>query len=436
VGQHLQFQRRKIFLEVISRIPYPVTVSFAHPLPATTKAEAVRQVIAELGGEAVEHRRSRRDLLHLRFIRTAKKSWFRFCMTDSTGRTLTYGKTLIASLLLARWLRRQRSDDRMIGLLLPASVAGALANLAVTLSGKITVNLNFTTGRQAMTVALEQCEIRTILTSRTFLKKAQIQERQAWSTLKIFCQIFFLQKDSDWAVSLTPRSCWSGIDRVKRRTHCDCRFSSGSTGVPKGIMLSHHNVLANVEAIQQVFTTTNQDCLMGVLPFFHSFGFTGTLWLPLIAGWRVAYHPNPIDAKTIGEMSGKHKATILISTPTFYAAYLRKCSPEEFASLRYAIAGAEKLRPALAQAFIEKYGVDLSRLWLYRNAPVISVSPGVDATTSSDRLRAGRSGIPYLGCCKNCRSGNRSTPSLWTRRTSVSEGSQPHAWLSGASGKD
>src|SRR5262249_39088236 len=128
---------------------------------------------------------------------------------------------------------------------------------------------------------------------------------------------------------------------------------------PKGVMLSHHNVLSNIEAIQQVFALTKADRVMGVLPLFHSFGFTGTLWLPLVAGYGVAYHPNPLDANTISAMVHKHQATSLNSTHAFYSAYVRQCSAGEFASRRYAIAGAEKLRPALAQAFKDKYGLDL-----------------------------------------------------------------------------
>src|SRR6185503_15218727 len=105
----------------------------------------------------------------------------------------------------------------------------------------------------------------------------------------------------------------------------------------------------------QIFEVTAADRIMGVLPFFHSFGLTATLWFPLVSGFSAIYHPNPLDAKTIGEMVATHKATILISTPTFYAAYLRKCSVEEFASLRLAVTGAEKLRDALATAFKDKY---------------------------------------------------------------------------------
>jgi acyl-[acyl-carrier-protein]-phospholipid O-acyltransferase/long-chain-fatty-acid--[acyl-carrier-protein] ligase len=152
-------------------------------------------------------------------------------------------------------------------------------------------------------------------------------------------------------------------------------FSSGSTGQPKGVMLSHHNVISNVEGIDQVFDPLPSDRLMGVLPLFHSFGFTATLWFPLLSGCGAVYHLNPLDAKIIGELVSQHQATIIISTPTFYAAYTRKCSAQDFASLRYAVAGAEKLRAPVAQAFKEKYGLDLLEGYgCTEMGPVVSVN--------------------------------------------------------------
>ncbi|NOT53924.1 MAG: MFS transporter [Deltaproteobacteria bacterium] len=363
-GSVFSFKDGKFFWKWPQRFPYPVTVSFGTPLPATVKADEVRQRIAELGSTAVDYRRTKRDLLHLRFIKTAKRQWFRFCMADSTGRELTYGRTLIGGLLLARWLRTHRPQDNMLGLLLPASVAGALGNVAAFMAGKVPVNLNFTAGREAMKAAIQQCDITTILTSRTFLQKAKIEELDGMVFIEdILKEVTAFARVWTAAVAfLTPTRLLQWRCNRERKTPHDLAtvvFSSGSTGTPKGVMLSHHNVLANVESVQQVFITNKDDCMMGVLPLFHSFGFTGTVWLPIIVGWRVVYHPNPLDAKTIGEMVQQYKATILISTPTFYASYLRRCTTEEFATLRITIAGAEKLRPALAQAFKDKYGIDL-----------------------------------------------------------------------------
>jgi acyl-[acyl-carrier-protein]-phospholipid O-acyltransferase / long-chain-fatty-acid--[acyl-carrier-protein] ligase len=135
-------------------------------------------------------------------------------------------------------------------------------------------------------------------------------------------------------------------------------FSSGSTGIPKGVMLSHRNILSNIDSAMQVFKLTDVDVMIGVLPFFHAFGFTATLWLPLVNSFGVAYHPNPMDAKTIGDIAAKYRGTIIISTPTFYSSYVRKIQPEQFAQMRYAIVGAEKLRPPIAAAFRERFGLD------------------------------------------------------------------------------
>src|SRR5262249_15026631 len=136
-------------------------------------------------------------------------------------------------------------------------------------------------------------------------------------------------------------------------------FSSGSTGAPKGVMLSHYNVLANIDAIAQVFWIGRSDRIIGVLPVFHSFGFTVTIWFPIVTGCGVAYHPNPIDAKSIGALVLRYAGTFLLSTPTFCANYIRKCSKEEFASMRVVMAGAEKLREPVARAFQEKFGLGL-----------------------------------------------------------------------------
>jgi len=379
-GSIFSFKDGKFFWKWPERIPYPVTVSFGSPLPATARAEEVRQAIMEMGSAAVEHRKTPRDLLHLRFLTTAKRRWFSLAMADSTGKKLSFGEALVSSLLLARWVQKQSLEDRMVGILFPPSIAGAVANIAVLLAGKVPVNLNFTAGREAMVSAIQQCSIRMILTSRIVLHKAKLEHMEGMVFLEEAVKgISSLQKvQTTLTALLLPSRLLATLFHHGERTPdalATVIFTSGSTGIPKGAMLSHHNILSNVEALAQVLGATKKDRLMGVLPFFHSFGFTGTLWLPLLSGFGVVYHANPLDAKTVGEMVSTYRATGIMATPTFYAAYIRKCSAEEFSSLRLAIAGAEKLREPIANAFKEKYGLDLLEGYgCTELAPVVSLN--------------------------------------------------------------
>jgi acyl-[acyl-carrier-protein]-phospholipid O-acyltransferase/long-chain-fatty-acid--[acyl-carrier-protein] ligase len=352
-----------------------IIVSFGTPLPSGTTAHETRQAIAELGSESAVLRKDSNDLLHLRFARTARRNWSKFAMADSTGRELTYGKTLIASLMLARWIRKQRGVEKMIGVLLPASTGGALVNLAVTLAGKVSVNLNFTAGPEAMRAAIDQCGIRTVITSRAFLIKAKIDPVEG----EVYIEEILASLGWQAKLGAFAAARWQPLRTLKHGQSPDSLatviFSSGSTGTPKGVMLSHYNVISNIEATLKVFPLGPQDRIIGVLPFFHAFGFTVTVWLPGIAACGVAYHPNPIDAKAIGELVGKFRGTLLLSTPTFCAGYARKCTREQFASLRYVLVGAEKLREPVAKAFEEAFGVQLLEGYgATEMAPVVAVN--------------------------------------------------------------
>jgi acyl-[acyl-carrier-protein]-phospholipid O-acyltransferase/long-chain-fatty-acid--[acyl-carrier-protein] ligase len=378
-GSIFSFKDGRFFWKRPRLRPYPVTVSFGAPLPSSASVQEVRQAVQELESEAPRYRRQPRDLLHAKFIRMAKRRWFSFCMADTTGTELTYGRALVGARLLASWVRRHSADEPMVGVLLPASVGGALANIAVSLTGKVPVNLNFTSGADAMRLAIEQCGIKRILTSRLFLAKASLVELPGMVYLEELRKGFTpRQKISALLSSLLLPAFFLERRHSRNQNPDDLAtviFSSGSTGMPKGIMLSHHNIVSNIEGIEQVIQFKPEDRIMGVLPLFHSFGFTGTLWLPLLAGFGAVYHPNPTDAKTIGETVKKFRATLFISTPTFYAGYMRRCSPEEFASLRYVIAGAEKLREPVASAYKEKYGIEiLEGYGCTELAPVVSVN--------------------------------------------------------------
>jgi acyl-[acyl-carrier-protein]-phospholipid O-acyltransferase/long-chain-fatty-acid--[acyl-carrier-protein] ligase len=285
-------------------------------------------------------------------------------MADTSGKELSYGRTLIAGMLMADWIRKRHPNDRMVGIMLPASVGGALANIGVLMAGKVPVNLNFTAGKEALNSAIEQCRIGTILTSRVFLTKAKLEHRPGMVFLEDLLQQFSRSQKLLAALKarLVPARVLETLFKPAKLTPSDLAtviFSSGSTGLPKGVMLSHQNVISNVNSMAQLFSLTKRDTIAGVLPFFHCFGFTVTLWLPLLMGMRVAYHPDPLDAKAVGGLVSRYKATLFLGTPTFCKAYTRVCSREQFSSLRYVIVGAEKLQESVARGFEEKFGLSL-----------------------------------------------------------------------------
>ncbi len=369
------FAGGQFFGKTPRRWPYSVTVSFGAALPKPANAWTARQAVEELGSEAAQLTRERGATLPARFVRLARRHWSKFAMADSTGRELTYGRALAAAVLLAAEVRRMADSNKMIGLLLPATVGGALANLGVSLAGRVPVNLNFTGGKEAMAYAAAQCGIRTVITSRVFLAKAKLDAPEGAVYLedimasltkgqKIFALIKARLAPAAW---LTPKGDPDSLATVI--------FSSGSTGVPKGIMLSHFNLTTNVEAVLQIFSLDERDRIIGVLPLFHSFGFMATIWLPLFTGGGVVYHPNPTDAKVIGELIHKYKGTFLLSTPTFCGTYMRKCTREQFASLRFVVVGAEKLRETLRQEFEETFGIDLMEGYgMTEMSPVVAVN--------------------------------------------------------------
>jgi len=374
------------------KLRHEVTVYIGEAITGNVTAEHLNQRVLELGTKAAESRKTPASTLSHRFVEAAKNCWSSIAVADSTGKQLTFGETLTAALLLKQWIQVNCAKSRCVGLLLPSSVGGALANLGVTLAGKTAVNLNFTAGEEAIAHAIEKCGISTIFSSRTFLEKAKLPELPGTIFLEdLFAAFTPASKALTMAAArLLPARLLVG--QVQPDDLAAVIFSSGSTGTPKGVMLSHWNLLSNVDATAQVYSVDHTDCMLGVLPFFHSFGFTYTLWFPLLNGFKAVFHANPTDAKVIGELAGAHHPTLFLSTPTFCLGYLRKCTREQFASIRYLLVGAEKLRPALVKSFEEKFGVTpLEGYGCTEMGPVVSVN-----VINHERLayKAGTAGRP------------------------------------------
>jgi acyl-[acyl-carrier-protein]-phospholipid O-acyltransferase/long-chain-fatty-acid--[acyl-carrier-protein] ligase len=385
-GSIFSFSGGKALFKWPKSIPYQVTVSFGKPLPSTATAFEVRQAILELAAKAFDHRLAQSPPLPLVFARQAKKCLTRAGVADSSGVRLNGLETLVGAHLLGVELEKELGGQERVGLLLPPSAPAALANFGLSLRGKVPINLNYTASKDIVDACLAKAEVLTVVTSR------RVVEKLGWEPAgrKIYLEdlaprISGARKALTAAAFLLApyallertafRKARGPLDRV-----ATIMFTSGSTGRPKGVMLTHANVLSNIEAIAQVISLGPSDRMLGVLPFFHVFGFTGTLWLPACLGMGAVYHFTPLDARTVGELARKFKATFLLGTPTFLAAWMRRVEPENFKSLRFVVVGAEKLREEVAKAFQEKYGLfPLEGYGATELSPVASINiPNID----------------------------------------------------------
>jgi acyl-[acyl-carrier-protein]-phospholipid O-acyltransferase/long-chain-fatty-acid--[acyl-carrier-protein] ligase len=363
-------------------IPRPVTVSFGAPLAATAGAPEVRKQVSLLGEAAWSLRSAGRRPLHHELVRKARRAPLRMALADSSGVRLNRIKALAGAIALARALRDGWRDQERVGILLPPGVACALTNFAAALSGRTSVNLNYTAGTVGLASAVRQAELRTVITARAFLDKAGVEVpdsvKPIWiedvrPQIGLGARLLALLFASVAPKRMLERRC--GAQRpVATNDIVTIIFSSGSTGEPKGVMLSHANIDANVEAAIQVLSPRRRDRLLGVLPQFHAFGYMA-LWFASSAGMRTVFHHNPVDAAVIGPLVEKHRITFLIATPTFLQVYTRRCSPGQFGSLRLVLTGAEKLTAKVQEAFEDRFGIrPLEGYGATECAPVIAVS--------------------------------------------------------------
>ncbi len=378
-GSIFSFERGKFLWKLPRAIPYPVTVSFGKPMPSTATPFEVRSAVQELQTAAYQHHKSRMRTLHRSFVRTAHRHPFRFGLGDARRPRMKWGAVLLASILLGRRLRTAWAGQEMVGILLPPSVPGALVNFAALLAGKTPVNLNYTSSNETLASCAEQCKLETVITTQMLLDKIPlkvpgktilIEEAAAKPRIgeKIAALLLWFLPGFWIERSLGGRT--AVLDDL-----ATVIFSSGSTGEPKGVMLTHYNIASNIEQMGQTFQLDKKDTLLGVLPFFHSFGFTVTLWLPAVLGVGVAYHPSPLDLTAISEIVRAYRVTFLLAMPTFLQAYIRRCSPEDFGSLEYVVVGAEKLPERLAVAFEDRFGIrPLEGYGCTECSPVVAVN--------------------------------------------------------------
>ncbi len=359
-GSIFSYYHGQLLSTLPKRFPYPVTIHFGKAMPGASSAVEIREAVMELSCDYFNSLKPQRKSLGELFVRSARKNWSGRCIWDPTGKKLNYGRTLTAAIALGTEIDKLTDGQIKVGILLPPSCGGVLANLAMTISGKVPVNLSYVLSRQAREHAVEQCDIKCIISSRAFLEKIKMDENMPGL---VFIEDLIeritpdVKRKSFIKARFMPARILARPASFKADDVATIIFSSGSTGVPKGVMLSHHNIISNVESARMIFRIYPTDDFCSGLPFFHSFGLTFTMWLPLLTRISASYVPNPLDGKLVAQTVRQQKSTIIITTPTFLMSYIRRAEQEDFATLRLVLVGAEKLRTRLADSFEKKFGI-------------------------------------------------------------------------------
>jgi acyl-[acyl-carrier-protein]-phospholipid O-acyltransferase / long-chain-fatty-acid--[acyl-carrier-protein] ligase len=325
-------------------------------------------------------------------------------VADSTGAKLSSIDLLTRTLALRRYLLREviGKDEERVGVFLPPTVPALATNLALTLAGRVAVNLNYTASSTQLKQCCELAGLKHVITSRKFIEKIgldvgcpQVFLEDVKNTITVGDKLSALFNARFRSAESLHRSF--GLSNKKASDLLTIIFTSGSTGFPKGVMLTSDNVYSNIQGIARAINLTERDTLLGILPFFHSFGYTVTIWAPLCLKCSCVYHFSPLEARPIGKLAQDHQATVLLATPTFLRSYIRRVEEEQFKSLEVVVVGAEKMPIDVAEEFEKKFGVrPVEGYGTTELSPVVSVNvPHSRAVTKVNGLREGSVGLPF-----------------------------------------
>jgi acyl-[acyl-carrier-protein]-phospholipid O-acyltransferase/long-chain-fatty-acid--[acyl-carrier-protein] ligase len=394
-----------------------VMVLFDKPQEINTTATQVKQSVMQLSVQRWEEYIKQFKSIDEVYINTIKQNLSKIAIVDNaTSDEYSYAKLFTLNIIFRDIIAK--NDEQNIGLLLPTTAIGAIMNLSVMLCGKTTVNLNYTSSKENLQSAVQKANIKTIYTSKKFVTKLKSKKIDINDIFDNKVNIIYLEdlKKSiskikyiytNLFIRFAPTSLLHKVYGTTNQldTTASILFSSGSEGSPKGVMLSHKNLLANIKQIVEMLNTQGDEVFLSSLPIFHAFGLTVTTLLPMVEGIKMVTHPDPTDAVGIGKAVAKYNVTFMVGTATFIRLYTKnkKLTPLMFKSLRLIFSGAEKLNKDVALQFKQKFGKDvLEGYGATECSPLISANIPDELDTSYWQTQVGHKdgtiGLPLPGC--------------------------------------
>ncbi len=422
-GSVFSFAGNKYLWKSPRLMPTSVFIAFGKPEPFETASTTwARTELLDLAEIAFNERPVLRRHLGRECVRALTKRPGHVQIVDRTAerKSLKNGQLYAAAAVLGRRLR-QTVPDKRIGIVLPPGIGAFIANVAVVCAGKVPVNLNFTAGRASAEASLRLAGITTVLSAEVLQSKfpnfpwpertldlrgelAAAGGRKAMIPWLLAAWLL----PNQWCASIL------GLPRVGDREEAGLLFTSGSAGEPKGVVLTHRNILANCDQISSLSILPQTCSLLGCLPVFHSFGFTVTIWYPILRTCQIVTVPSPLDTRKIVEAIRDEKATVLIGAPTFIRPLLKKAQASELKSLDLVVTGAEKLPDELYRAFLETFHIEILQGYgLTETAPVANVNQHHPRVAMSTNL-------PQIG--KRLGSTGRLMPGMTARILDVDSG--------------
>ncbi|HEX2655071.1 MAG TPA: acyl-[ACP]--phospholipid O-acyltransferase [Xanthobacteraceae bacterium] len=370
--------RRRWFPKVTVTVLEPVNLTVDPALKGRRRRQAAGAALYEIMSELVFRTTSMDRTIVDGVIEAAKiHGLSSVAVEDPVTGTLPYKRFLVGVAVLGRKLMPFAAEGKSVGVMLPNSNGAAVTIMALMSAGRVPAMINFTAGPSNILAACKAAEVDTIITARAFIEKGKLTQliEQIGPTIKIIyledvrATIGFADKIKGLLEARRPLVARKPDDPAA------ILFTSGSEGTPKGVALSHRNIMANAAQATARIDFNRSDKVFNVLPVFHSFGLTVGLVMPLVSGVPVYLYPSPLHYRTVPELIYGTNATILFGTDTFLNGYARFAHPYDFRSLRYVLAGAEPIKETTRRTYLEKFGLRiLEGYGITETAPVLAIN--------------------------------------------------------------